>query len=224
MLIDGGEMKPGPAISQKLGPLGINLGKVIGEVNKATTEFKGIKVPVTLDLDTKTKNFTVSVSTPPANELLKKELGLKKCSQQPDKIKVANAAIEQIIKVAKIKQKDMFCDSIKSAVKSVVGSCVSNGILIESKDPKEIIKEINEGLYDKLIEEGKETVDQEKLDKLASDFEEIQKSQEEFIKEMEKKEEEKAAAAAPATPGATTETTEEKAETKSVEKKEAKKK
>ena len=193
LLVDGGEMKPGPAISQKLGPLGINLGKVISEVNKATTEFKGIKVPVTLDIDTKTKDFTISVSTPPTNELLKKEFGLKKGSSKPDKIKVANAALEQIIKIAKIKQKDMFVDSLKTAVKSVIGSCVSNGILVESKDPKIVLEEIDSGTYDKIVSEGKEIADKEKLDKLTSDFEEIKKTQEALIKEMEKEKEEAAA-------------------------------
>ncbi|UZE93624.1 MAG: 50S ribosomal protein L11 [Candidatus Pacearchaeota archaeon] len=218
LLVEGGEMKPGPALSQKLGPLGINLGKVIAEVSKATTDFKGIKVPVTLDIDTKTKNFTVSVSTPPATELLKKELGLKKGSQQPDKIKVANAAIEVIIKVAKVKQKDMFTDTLKSAVKSILGSCVSNGILVESKDPKEVIEQVDSGVYDKIISEGKEIADKEKLDKLASDFEEVKKDQEALIKEIEQKEEEKAAAA-PAAPGAPAPT-----EAKPEEKKEEKKK
>ena len=133
LLVDAGAMKPGPALSQKLGPLGINLGKVISQVNEATSSFKGMKVPVILDLDTKTKDFNVKVLTPPVAELLKRDLDLKKGSQQPDKIKIANISIEQIIKIAKIKEKDMFVDSLKSAVKTVIGSCVSLGILVESK-------------------------------------------------------------------------------------------
>ena len=56
LIVDGGEMKPGPTVAQKIGPLGINIGSVISEVNKATTEFRGIKVPISLDIDTKTKN------------------------------------------------------------------------------------------------------------------------------------------------------------------------
>lgn len=213
-LVDGGEMKPGPAISQKLGPLGLNLGKIISEVNKATSEFKGIKVPVTLDINTKTKDFTVSVSTPPTAELLKKELDLTKGSKQPDKIKVANAAIEHIIKIAKIKQKDMFVDSLKAAVKSVVGSCASEGILVESKDPKVIIEEIDKGMYNNLISQGKEIPEKEKLGKLASDFEEVKRAQEEIIKEIEKKEE----ATAPTMAGAPA-ISEEKSEEKKEEKK-----
>ena len=221
LLVDGGEMKPGPSVSQKLGPLGINLGKIISEVNKATTDFKGMKVPVTLEINTKTKDFTISVSTPPTSELLKKEFDLKKGSPQPDKIKMANAAIEQIIRIAKAKQQDMLINSFKAAVKSVVGSCLSIGILVESKNPNEILEEIDQGKYDKEIKEGKEEPSQEKLDKLASDFEQVQESQEALIEELEKKAEEKAAAAAApvaegaeTTPSTSAETTKEESKEK----------
>ncbi len=203
LLVDAGGMKPGPAVSQKLGPLGINLGKVISEVNKATASFKGIKVPVILDIDTKTKEFTIQVLTPPASELLKKEFNIAKGSPQPNKIKVANASIEQIIKVAKIKQQSMFLDSLKPSVKSVLGSCIALGILVESKEPKVVQEEIDKGIYDDLINKGTEGPSKEKLAKLDADFEQVKKSQEAIVKELEKKAEEKAAAA-PAATAATT--------------------
>ena len=72
LLIDGGNMKPGPAIAQQLGPMGINMGKVISDVNTATKEFNGMKVPVELNVDEKTKEFTIKTSSPPTSELLKK--------------------------------------------------------------------------------------------------------------------------------------------------------
>lgn len=202
LLVSGGEMKPGPALSQKMGPLGINMGKVISEVNKATTDFKGIKVPVSLDIDTKTKNFTVKVFTPPASELLKKEFDLEKGSGQPDKIKVANAAIEHIIKIAKEKEPDMLTNDFKAAVKSVLGSCVSLGILVESKDPKEVIEEVDQGKYDKEINSKTIEASEEKLDKLREDFEEVAKEQEALIKAIEEKKAKEAEVAAPGETGA----------------------
>ena len=59
LLIDGGNMVPSPAIAQQLGPKGINIGKVISKINESTKEFKGMKVPVELDINEKTKEFTV---------------------------------------------------------------------------------------------------------------------------------------------------------------------
>lgn len=199
LLVEGGEMKPSPAISQKLGPLGLNLGRIMQEVNKATAEFKGIKVPVTLDIDTKTKNFTVKVSTPPVSGLLKKEFGLEKASGDINNIKVANAAMEQVISIAKIKQPDMLANNFKAVVKSVLGTCQSLGILVENKTAKEALEELSQGKYDDAINSQKTELSEEKKAELNKYFEDIKVKQEEMIK---KKAEEEAAkekeAAAPA--------------------------
>ncbi len=189
LLVEGGDMKPGPAVGQKLGPLGINVGKVVQEVNNATQEFKGLKVPVEVDID-KDKSFSVNVLSPPTSELLKKELNLEKASGEAKKIKVANASIEQIISVAKTKHSHMLDKDFKSAVKSVVGCCVSAGILVENKSPKDIEEEIDQGKYDQEIKEMKTQTPPEKKQKLDEFFEKLTTKQKEKLK---KEEEEKAA-------------------------------
>jgi large subunit ribosomal protein L11 len=203
LLVDGGAMKPGPALSQKLGPLGVNVGKVISEVNNCTKQFSGMKVPVLVDIDVKTKNVKAQALTPPVSALLKREAGIEKGSQMPNKIKVANIPIETAIKVANTKESGMLTNSFKAAVKTVVGNCVSIGLLIESKEPNEIIEEINQGKYDKEINSKQEEASPEKLAQLASDFENVKKLQEVVLKEIEaKKEAKEAAAAGAAAPGA----------------------
>lgn len=188
LLVDAGEMRPGPTLSQKLGPLGINIGKVIADINNATKKFSGMKVPVLLEID-KDKNVKIEVLSPPTSELLKKEIGIEKGSPMPNKIKVGNVPIELIIKIAKIKEKDMLVNDLKAAVKSVLGACVSMGILVESKEPKEVIEEVDAGLYDEIINKGIEEASEEKLKKLARDFEEVKKKQEALVKELEAKKE-----------------------------------
>jgi len=185
LLVDGGEMKVAPAVAQKLGPLGINIGKIVEEVNAATQGFKGMRVPVILDVNPKTKEFTIKVETPPTAELLKKEFGLEKGSGEPAKIKVANAAIEQIIKVAKTKQECMLVNNLKKAVKNVLGSCLSLGILIESKDPKFISKRVDSGVYDDLIRKEVIEASEEKLKKLQEEFDVIKEKQAEILKAEE---------------------------------------
>jgi len=185
ILVEGAEMKPGPALSQKLGPVGINIGQVIKKVNEATKDFKGMKVPVELDVDANTKEFDVRVFSPPVSELLKKEVGIEKGSGMQDKIKMANASIEQIIGVAKSKLPELLCKDLKAAVKTVVGSCVSLGILIENKKPTEIEIEIDEGKYDKEINEEKTSTSEEKRKELDEYFEEVKSKQEQLIKQQE---------------------------------------
>lgn len=166
LLVDGGSMAPGPALAQKIGPLGLNMGQIISQVNEATKEFKGTKVPVELDIDVATKEFKIIVKSPPVAELIKKELNLDKGAGDHRKVRVANIAIEQVIKIAKTKLPEMLENDLKAAVKTVVGTCVSLGILVENKQAAEVAQEIEEGTYDKEIKEGKTEVSQEKLTEL----------------------------------------------------------
>jgi large subunit ribosomal protein L11 len=199
LLVDGGEMKPGPAVGQQLGPLGINIGEVISKVNEATKEFKGMKVPAILDIDPKTKDIKIEVSSPPASELLKKEIGLEKGSGEQRKEKVANISIEQIIKVAKIKHPNMLSRDFKSTVKTIIGSCTSLGILVESKEPTETIQKVDNGEFDKEIESQSTETSPEKKAKLKTFFDNLKKKQEAAKKaeeEAEKAAEEEKAKAA----------------------------
>ena len=204
LLVDGGDMKPGPALSQKLGPLGINIGDIISKINDATKDMQGLKVPVEVDVNPSTKEFNVQVFSPPVSELLKKELGIEKGSGEQNKIQVANASIEQIISVAKTKLQNLLSKDLKSAVKTVVGTCVSLGILIENKSAIEIEKEIDEGKFDKEIQEEKTEASEEKKEELKEHFEEVKKEQEKIIQQ------EKAAKEAEAEKEETVEGAEEK--------------
>ena len=224
ILTEGGNMSPGPALSQKLGPAGINMGQVISKVNDATKNFKGLKVPIELNINTGTKEFEVKVFSPPVSELLKKELGIQKGSGLQEKEKVANASIEQIISIAKQKMPNLLCKDLKAAVKSVVGTCVSLGVLIENKLPQEIEKEIDAGKFDKEILKEKTETSPEKRKELDIFFTQIKSKQEKL-----KKEEEEVAAAKEAAKVGGTETEKtatEKSPTaaKTEEKKEEKKK
>ncbi|MFW5847110.1 MAG: 50S ribosomal protein L11 [Nanoarchaeota archaeon] len=181
LLVEGGAMKPGPALSQQLGPAGINMGQVISKINEATSGFKGLKVPVTLDVDTGTKTFEISVSSPPMSELIKKEIGLEKGSGLQAKEKAGNIAIEQLILVAKTKLPNLLCNDLKAAVKEAVGTCASLGLLIENKEAVEIEEDIEKGKYDSEIKEEKTEVSQEKKSQLKEFFDNYQKMQQQKL-------------------------------------------
>ena len=193
LLVEGGNMQPGPALSQKLGPTGINMGQIIQEVNKSTESFKGLKVPVEVTLDLGTKEISIEVFSPPVSELIKKELGIEKGSGKQEELKVANASIGQIISIAKTKLPSVISKDLKASVKEVVGSCVSLGILIENKPAKDFMEDIFEGKYDKEINEEKIETSPERRKELDDFFSEVSKEQEEKIKQAEREAEEKKA-------------------------------
>lgn len=185
LLVEGGEMQPGPALSQKLGPAGINIGQVIQKVNDATKNFKGMKVPVEIDIDVSTKNIEIKVFSPPVSELLKKELGVEKGSGLQKKTKVANASIEQIISVSKTKFPNMLARDLKAAVKSVLGSCTTLGILVENRHPLEIIREVESGKYDREIREEITETPSEKKEQLDAYFAKVLAEQEKIRQQEE---------------------------------------
>ncbi len=185
LLAEGGNMAPGPALSQKLGPAGINMGQVIAKINEATKNFQGMKVPVEVSINPSTKSFDVKVFSPPASELLKKELGIEKGSGNHKKTKVANASIEQIISIAKTKMQNMLSRDLKSAVMNIAGTCVSLGVLIENKSPKEVQEEIVHGKYDSEISEEKTETAKEKKQELDKFFSKIKEEQDKILKQEE---------------------------------------
>ena len=183
ILTEGGNMKPGPTLSQKLGPIGVNINKVIEKVNEVTKNFKGLKVPVELDVDPSTKDFEVTVFSPPVSELLKRELGIEKGSGLQLKQQRGNASIEQIISVAKTKFPNMLARDLKKAVKTVIGTCASLGILIENGPATDLGHQIDGGKFGKEIEEERTETPEDKKEKLKEYFEKIKIAQEKLIKQ-----------------------------------------
>lgn len=185
LLVDGGAMKPGPAVSQKLGPAGINVNEVISKVNEATENFKGMQVPVEINVDLGAKTFEIEVFSPPISGMIKKEAGIPKGSGLQKKLNSANLSIEQIIKVANSKLPNLLCKDLKAAVKTTVGSCVSLGILIENKPAVEIEADIDAGVYDKEIESISIETSPEKKAELDNYFKPLRDEQEELNKATE---------------------------------------
>jgi len=150
VLVAGGKATAGPPIGPALGPLGINVKAVVDEINKKTGSFNGMQVPVKIEVDDK-KNFTVTVGIPPTTALIKKEANIEKGSAEPSTIVVGNLPLEAAVSIARMKQNDMLSYDLKTAVKEVVGTCVSMGVTVDGKKPKEVIAAINAGAYDKVL-------------------------------------------------------------------------
>lgn len=153
-LISGGEASAGPPIGPALGPLGVNVTAVVREINSKTSEYKGMRVPVKVKIDIEKKTFEVEVGLPTTAALIAKEAGIGKGSGNPKAEFVGNISMESIKKIAKLKFEKTCAKDLISAVKEIVGTCISMGVKIEGKDPREVMREIKEGKWNNLIEEG----------------------------------------------------------------------
>lgn len=191
LLVEGGAMQPGPSLAQKVGPMGLNMGQIVQQVNDATKDFKGMKVPVVLDIDPNTKEVNVNVYSPPSSELLKKEFGIEKGSGIQKRFNTGNASIEQIISIAKTKLQNLLDKDLKSAVKSIIGTCGTLGILVENKRSLEAEKMVDEGKFDKEIKEEKTETPEEKRKQLDSYFKDLQNKQKARLEKEQQSEESK---------------------------------
>lgn len=141
-LIAGGKATAGPPFGPALGPMGVNIAKIIEEINAKTNQFDGINVPVKVIVDTTTKQFRVEVGMPPTSALILKEIGIKLGAKAKGEI-VGNLTLEQAKKVAAAKDTMLHGNSLASKVNQVLGTCKSMGVTCEGQDPREMIKKIN---------------------------------------------------------------------------------
>ena len=79
-LVTGGAASAGPPLGPALGPLGVNIMEIINAINEKTKDFEGMKVPVTVSVDTDTKKWDITIGIPSASALVLKEVGIQKGS------------------------------------------------------------------------------------------------------------------------------------------------
>jgi|SRR3989338_2593243 len=147
-LVTGGQASAGPPLGPALGPMGVNVMQVITAINEKTKDFEGMRVPVTVSIDPSTKKWEIEVGIPSSAALLLKEAGIQKGSGTPTTNWVADVKFDTIVKVARTKLDSSYATSLKSVAKEIVGTCVSLGVKIEGKTPKEVTAEINAGKWD----------------------------------------------------------------------------
>jgi len=153
LLVAGGQATAGPPLGPTLGPLGINIMAVVTKINELTKDYAGMKVPVKIAVNLEDKTFEVSVGTPTASALLVSELKIEKGSGTPNSAKVGNLSVEQIVRIAKIKRPELLAKTLKGAAKEMMGTCISVGVTVEGKDPREVQKEVDDGKYDDMFKE-----------------------------------------------------------------------
>ena len=153
-LVVGGEANAGPPLGPALGPFGMNVMMIVKDINEKTKDYLGMRVPVKITVDTGTKEFDVEVGVPTTSALIVKETGVEKGSREPKTKLVGNLDFQQLLNIANSKMDQSYGKTLKAVVREIVGSCISMGIKIEEKDPREFQKELGEGKFDAKITEN----------------------------------------------------------------------
>ena len=153
VLIMGGKATAAPPLGPALGPLKVNIGQVVGDINKKTADFAGMQVPVKVIVDTETKEYEIKIGTPPASALIKQEANIKKGSGNPLTDIVADISFDQVLKIMRMKADALYGKDAKNKAKEILGTCRSMGISIDGKKAQEAIEAVNKGDYDDKFKE-----------------------------------------------------------------------
>ena len=127
--IPGAAANPAPPVGPALGAQGVNIMQFCQQFNAATQDKAGDIIPVEISVY-EDRTFDFVCKTPPAAQLIKKELGLQSGSGVPQRDKVGQLTDEQLTKIAEIKMPDLNANDIEAAKKIVAGTARSMGVTI----------------------------------------------------------------------------------------------
>ena len=154
-LVEGGHASAGPPIGPALGPTGVNLYQVVQKINEESKDFAGMKIPVKITVNTSTKEFEIELGIPPTSALILKEIeDVQKGSGEAGTTTIGNIELETIIRIAKMKKDVLLSTTLKPAVKEIIGTCVSMGVTVEEKSPKDMQQDIDNGEYDSQLNQA----------------------------------------------------------------------
>jgi len=128
--IPAGSANPAPPVGTALGPQGVPLMDFCKQFNEATKDKVGFVIPVVVSVY-EDRTFSFITKTPPASNLIKKELGIEKGSALPNKNKVGKINQAQLKKIAELKMTDLNANSVEAAMRIIAGTAVNMGIEVE---------------------------------------------------------------------------------------------
>ena len=127
--IPAGQANPAPPVGPALGAAQVNIMQFCQAFNAATSDKVGDIIPVEISVY-EDRTFTFVCKTPPAAQLIKKELGLQSGSGVPQRDKVGQLTQEQLTKIAEIKMPDLNANDLDAAKKIIAGTARSMGVTI----------------------------------------------------------------------------------------------
>lgn len=128
--IPAGKANPAPPIGPALGQHGLNIQEFCTQFNAKTKEMGDTVVPVVITAY-EDHSFIFVMRTPPASELIKKAISLKKGSAAPHKEKVGVLPKAKLREIAEKKMPDLNAHDVEHAMRIIAGTARSMGVTIE---------------------------------------------------------------------------------------------
>eukprot|EP00903_Cladosiphon_okamuranus_P021662 g19916.t1 len=146
MRVPAGTAKPGPAIGQALGPLGINMMDFCKKFNEETKHIVQ-NTPMPCELSAYTdRSFTFKLSTPQTTWMLKRCAGIEKGGGRAGHEYSGKVGLKALYEIAKVKNAEPHSVllPLESVCRSVRATALSMGL--EIVDDRESLKQKDEDL------------------------------------------------------------------------------
>ncbi len=140
--IPAGQATPAPPIGPILSGAQVNIQQFCQEFNARTQDQHGDIIPVEISVY-EDRSFTFITKTPPAAQLIMKELKIKSGSGVPQAEKVGEISQAQLEKIAEMKMADLNANDVEHAARIIAGTARSMGIIVEgmeSSQPRAVSK------------------------------------------------------------------------------------
>merc|ERR1739838_209237 len=140
----GGEVGATSSLAPKVGPLGLSPKKIGEDIAKATSDWKGLKI--TVQLNVQNRQATISVCPSAAALIIK---ALKEPHRDRKKVKNVkhngNITMDDIYHAARVMRPRSLARDFAGTVKEVLGTAQSVVCTIDGEDPHDLIDQITDG-------------------------------------------------------------------------------
>ena len=145
----GGEPASAATLAPKVGPLGMAPKKVGDDIQKATMDWKGLKV--TCKLTIVNRQATVEV-VPTASTLIIKALNEpvrdRKATKGQGVSHNGNITLDQVVGIAKSLREKSYAKELSGSVKEILGTCQSIGCTVDGMAPHDLMEKIDNNEID----------------------------------------------------------------------------
>jgi large subunit ribosomal protein L11 len=128
--LPAGAANPAPPVGTALGPQGINIMEFCNAYNEKTKDRRGEIVPAVITVY-EDRTFTFELKKAPVAEYIKKKIGIKSGSGEPNKKKVGKLTQQQLTEIAQEKLDDFNTTDLEAAKKTVAGTARSMGVEVK---------------------------------------------------------------------------------------------
>jgi large subunit ribosomal protein L11 len=127
--IPAGKANPSPPVGPALGQHGLNIMDFCKAFNAKTQSQGDLLIPVVISVYAD-RSFSFITKTPPASTLIFRALGIDKGSSNPKKERIATISKAQLKEIAELKMPDLNAYDTEAAMKIIMGTAKSCGIII----------------------------------------------------------------------------------------------